>query len=338
MKIKINDKTFFFFNNFVVQMNLDSVASAFSFVARFNPNNVDHKILFKPLSFPKIEVFTDNDVLLLTGEIIDHDFNSQDAPDLVKISGYSKGGVLEDCNIPYSAYPLESNNRNLKEISEKLLKIYSLQLIIDSSVVNDSKLIYAKSVASPTQTIKDYLSQLTAQRNIVLSHNEKGDIVYFRPNTKGLPVISFNSNNTVKMSFNVRGQALFSETTILRQPSPENENLSPVDTIRNSSIGRLRTRVKTLSSGTDTDTSKAVKNELASQLGNLLLTIVIPRFENLRPGYIIEVQNAEIYLYNKTRFIIQSISYSQDNEKDEMTITSVVPEAYTGDAPKEIFV
>lgn len=337
MKIKINNKIFFFFNNFAVQMNLDAVASSFAFVARFNPDNKDHQVLFKPLSYPKIEVFTDDDRLLLTGEIINHDFNSQDAPELVKMSGYSKGGVLEDSNIPYSAYPLESNNRSLKDISERLLKIFDLKLKIDSSVTNDANLIYQKSVADPTETVKDYLSKLAAQRNIVMSHDEYGNIIYFKPNIKQSPKISFNTSNTTTMTISVKGQSIHSEITILRQPSSDNNNLTPVDTTKNSLLNRFRPKVKTLSSGTDTDTSKASQNELASELQNIALSITIPRFENLKPGDIIEVQNKEIYLYNKTKFMIQALSFSQNEKETSMTINAVIPEAFTGTAPKEIF-
>ena len=102
MKIRINNKKYFSFNNFSVQLNLDAVASSFSFIAKFDPDNADHKILFKPYSFPKIEVFKSDDTLLLTGVIVTHEFNSTAKPDLVKVSGYSTGGILEDVRVKTS--------------------------------------------------------------------------------------------------------------------------------------------------------------------------------------------------------------------------------------------
>jgi len=227
MKIRINNKTFFFFNNFSVKLILGSVASSFSFLARFNPNNLEHRILFKPLSFNKIEVFTDENRLLLTGIIVNHDFNSEKNPQLVKISGYSLGGVLEDNTIPLSLYPLESINRSLKDITERLLKAFNLKLLIDSSVLNEVNLIYKKTIASPTESIKNYISKLSSQRNIVLSHNEKGDIIFFRPNINLRPKILFNDKNTINISLLVKGQGLHSEISVLRQPSKDNNNLTP---------------------------------------------------------------------------------------------------------------
>ena len=150
MKIKINNKQFFFFNKFIIQRNLDSVASSFSFLANFNTENNDHKELFKPLSFQDIEIFDNEDKLLLTGTLVNFNFNSTSKPHLVKVSGYSKAGVLEDSNIPHSAYPLESINRSLEDISTRLLNIFGINLIIDDSVKPDAALIYPKSIASPT--------------------------------------------------------------------------------------------------------------------------------------------------------------------------------------------
>lgn len=338
MKITINNKKYFSFNNFSVQLNLDAVASSFSFIAKFDPDNVDHKELFRPLSFPKIEVFKDDGTLLLTGIIVTHEFNSTSKPDLVKVSGYSTGGILEDVNIPYSAYPLESINRSLKDISVRLMDLFGVQLIIDESVTREVNLIYKKSVASPTDTIKGYLSKLTAQRNIVMTHDNKGRVIYKKINTNGVSKIFFNTSNTTKISLGARGQSMHSEISVIRQPSDENKNLSPVDTIKNNLVGRFSPVVKTLSSGTDTDTSKAADNVLAAEIMNgISVNITAPRWENLLPGDIVDVQSEKAYLYNRTRMIIKSITFSENNTSNTMSLAVVLPESFTGEQPKDIF-
>lgn len=318
-------------------MKLDSVASTFAFVARFNPDNEDHKLLFKPLSYHAIEIFKSDNTLLLTGTILIHEFNSNDAPELVKISGYSKCGILEDVNIPYSAYPLESNNRTLKEISERLFNLFSIKLIVDASVLNDVNLVYGKSIAEPTDSIKTYIAKLTAQRNILMSHNSKGNIVFFRPNTAKASSLFLNAENCTNMAFTTKGQSFHSEISILRQPSSDGKNLTPVDTIKNQLINSFRPKVKTLSSGTDTDTSKASQNELASELQNVELVITLPRVEELKPGDIVDVQNKEIYLYERTKFMINSIVINENESKTNMVLNLTLPEAFTGKQPKNIF-
>lgn len=337
MKIKVNNKEFFFFNNFAVTRRLDAVASVFSVVGKFNPDNTQHVELFRPSEYQKIEVLTDTDVLLLTGKIVKYDFNSKDNPELVKISGYSLPGELEDCNIPYSAYPLESNNRSLKEIAEKLLDPFGLSLIIDSSVSNEVNLNYSKSVATATEPIKQYLAKLAAQRNVVLSHNEKGQVVLFRPNVKARPVLSLDTTNSTRMSLSFDGQKLHSDITVLRQPSPTNVRLTPVDTIKNPYTNSFRPKVRVMSSGTDTDTSRAADNVLAAELKAITVNVVLPRFEDVKPGDIIEVQNREIFLYNKTRFMLSAYTINENESKLTMTLSLTIPEAFTGGEFKNIF-
>ena len=337
MKIKINNKDFLFFNNFNVQLRFDSVASTFAFVSKFNPDNPEHKELFKPLSFNKIEIFKDSGDLLLTGVIVNFDFNSLAAPELVKESGYSLGGVLEDSNIPYTAYPLESLKRSLTDIAQKLLNLFELQMVVDASAKSEMELPYEKSVATPTESVKSYLSKLTSQRNIVLSHNAEGAVVFSKPSFNSRAKYFFNAENTLKMSLSVKSQGLHSKIWVLRQPSAENDNLSPVDTIENDLVKGFRPAVRTLSSGTDTDTAKAVKNVLASELKGISVKIEIDRWLDLTVGDLVEVENKEIYLYNRTKFVISSMALSENEKKESSKMTLNLPEAYTGDAVPNIF-
>lgn len=337
MRIKIDGKLFSFFNDVAIQLSLDSIASSFSLVCRFNPDNPDHREIFKPLSYKRIEIFDGTSEIVLTGIIVSHEFNASSSPELIKISGYSLGGVLEDVTIPQSAYPLESLKRSLKEITEKLIHIFGLKLVIYESVKKDANLIYDKSVAEPSETIKSYLAKLTAQRNIVLSHDAQGNIILFRPNVLARPSFFFNEQNTINVSLSINGQALHSEISVIRQPSVNNKNISPVDTIQNTMIGRRRTLVKVLNSGTDTDTANAASNTLAGQLKNIAIKVTIHNILNIKPGQIVEVQSPRAYLYSRTRLMVQSVNIKQNNESETMDLSLVLPETYNGSAPKNIF-
>ncbi|HET8827766.1 MAG TPA: hypothetical protein VFM79_00420 [Pelobium sp.] len=337
MKIKINGTYIKFFDEVAVTFNLGSVASVFSFVGRFNPDNPLHIKVFKPLSFSKVEIFSNDDELLLTGTMINHDFNSDARPQLWVLSGYSLPGILEDVNIPYDQYPLESLKRNLKDITEKLISTFGINLVVDGSVSQEVRIPFDKSVADPSESIKEYLSKIAGQRNIVMSHNEKGDLLYFRPDTKALPKMRFNVENTLSMAFSVKGQALHSDVTVLRQPSDENSNISPVDTVKNVMVNQFRPAVKVLSSGTDTATKKAADNELAAELQNITLKIEINKLLKLKPGNIVEVKNEEIFLFEYTRFMISSIALNEKTSSESSSLSLVLPESFTGETPKNIF-
>jgi prophage tail gpP-like protein len=195
----------------------------------------------------------------------------------VALSGYSLGGILEDCNIPLSAYPLESLQRSLKEISEKLLAIFNLRLVIAPNVSQQANAIYKKTVAEPSESIASYISKLASQRNIVLGHNENGDLVFFRPNANAAPKFFFTQNNTRNMGWSINGQGLHSSVEVLRQPSDDNEGVSLADSALNPLVRLKRPSVSVLSSGTETDTKFAADNKMASELANMVLSVEVEK-------------------------------------------------------------
>lgn len=349
MKIKINGKFYDYFNDVTIKKTLDAVASSFAFSVEFDLSNPIIRDLIRPLSFHKVEIF-DEDKLLLTGTIIKHTFSSESTSNMVILSGYSLGGVLEDCNIPYDSYPLESINRTLKEITTRLLKYFNLNLIVDKTVARECNQNIAKSVASPEDTVKGYLAKVAAQKNVVISHNEKGEIVFFRPVTTSLSKMLYTPENTDAMGNDVNGQSMHSTITTLRQPgkkkdggdailseSQEKQTLTPVDTINNQLIKSFRPAVSVLSSGSETDTSFGAKNILASELKNIAISFNLDRWDPIETGDIVDVINERIYLFNRTRFIVESITQSESSSSKSMIVTVVLPETFTGEQPKNIF-
>ncbi|MES2287276.1 MAG: hypothetical protein V4547_16410 [Bacteroidota bacterium] len=338
MKIKIGGKYFIYFNGFAVVQKLDSVASTFTFVARFDPTDKESRIMFKPYSYPDVEVYTDEGKLLLTGSIVTHEFNSDAAPKLVKVSGYSAGGILEDCQIPLANYPLENLQGNLKDISNKLLKIFDLSLKIDASAAKECSLNYEKSVCEPTETIKEYLSKLASQRNVVMSHDINGNIIYFKPNINAKSKYYFTDENTVDMALTANGQGLHSSVSVIRQPSHGNSGVETKDTVNITLCKKHRTSVKKMSSGEDTNTARAVKSAMAAELKSLGVRVSLSEWlEDIKCGDIVDIHNHEIYLFYRVRFIVTEIEYQQNQQEKTMDITVMLPEAFTGDIPKNIF-
>ena len=337
MIIKINGKNCTFFTEVSLQLKLDSIASVFSFKTRFNPENDDHKELFKPLQYYKVEIFNDSNKLIFTGTILNHSFQSNENINLLALSGYSLSGILEDVVIPTNQYPLESNNRNLKDIASRLCGFYGIGLVIDDSVKNETSTIFKKTTASATDTIKGYLSKLTSQKNIVLSHNAKGQVVLFKPNDNQKIRYYFNTGNTLSMTANYNGQAMHSHIACVRQPSQDNAGVSTVDSIQNPLIKAFRPTTKILSSGEDTDTRKAADNELASELKAIAITVNLKGlFEDIFPGEIVNIHCHEIYSFAYSRYMVSDVTLNKNEKQDTTTLNLVLPETYTGKVPKDI--
>lgn len=337
MKLKINGKFYDFFTDITVNYSLDSVASVFSFKSRFDPDNADHRAVFKPLSYNKVEIFDNEDSLLLTGVIVNTALGSDSKRELQSLSGYSKAGILEDCTIPVSSYPLEKVNVSLRDLIQLVIADFDLSFTVDQNVSSDMDILYPKTVAQPTETVKSYIAKLASQRNIIIGHNEKGNLRFFRPNQQSAPKLFLTASNTLKMSLDVSGQSFHSEISVIRQPSKDNTSLTPVDTISNPLVKIRRSLVKVLSSGSETETKKASDNALAGELKNIGISVTLNRVEKVYVGDLIEIQNPEIYLYNRTKLIIASISVKETQNSEEMILNLVLPESFTGEIPKNIF-
>ena len=338
MKIKIENKFFNHFSNLTLKFNLDTFASVFSFDARFDPFNVEHQKIFKPLTYPKIEIFSNDMDLLLTGNIVNNDFASSKTPQLVSFSGYTKSGILEDVTIPDSVYPLEKNNQSLSEISSQLLKPFEIGQLIERNVSNEMNLVYEKAVAQPTQSVASFLTQLASQRNIVIGHTKKGDVYYFKAFIGSKPVRSYDSSNLLSSKMAINGRAFHSDITVRRQPSDENVGVSTVDGVKNPNVEQIRSVCKILSSGDDTSTTQAAQNVLAAELRGIQLGLELPKIDtSILCGQIIEFINPELFIYKKQKFVINEIIYNEDSGEDTMTINCLTPEAFTGGIPANIF-
>lgn len=367
MKIKINGRDVEHFTEVSIQRSLDSIASVFSFRVRFNPENDDHKEMFKPLQYHKVEIFSDAKELMFTGTALNHSFDSDSGFNLLSISGYSLSGILEDVTIPPSMYPLESNNRSLKEIADSLCGAYGIEVVylLDSDAdingdfnknvgtkikaykkpkrnlkkTNNSEVnrIFKKTTARESDSVKSYISSLTSQRNIILSHNAKGQVVMFKPNVDAKPKYFFNKDNSLSMSSRWNGQAMHSQINVVRQPSKENAGVSTVDKADNPLIGKYRPTTKVLSSGEDTDTKKAADNELAAELKNIQVKVELQGlYEDIVPGDLINIHNHEIYSFAYSRWIVSSITLNKNENSETTSIDLVLPETYSGQIPKPI--
>lgn len=176
MEIRIAGHTFSQWNEATVTLKYDSVASTFSFNLYYDPTNAAHRKIFRPLSYHTCEIYHQG-VLLLTGTVLSHVFFSAGNPpvSLVRVSGYSKTGVLEDC--PCVEYPLQTNNTSFADIVRKMCKHYGINVVIDDEVAEACETIIPSSNPEPDDKIAQYLDKMATHLNVILSHDRFGNLV-----------------------------------------------------------------------------------------------------------------------------------------------------------------
>lgn len=338
-----------YFNAFRFNLVHDAVGSTFSFQFYFDPFDIELKELSCVTHFHEVTLEY-NDELFLTGVLTSQKFSQQSKKTLATFGGYSKPGVLEDCQIPPSIYPLQSNGLSLERIAQKcvqpFVRNYGLSMAIDPIVQSKMSGSFKNSTASATQTIKDYLTTLATQKDIIISHNEKGQLYFTMANTKQKPLFEIDTTKEAApgttLSLDYNGQSMHSHITVQKSASMDGGNAGSY-TIRNPYvIGSVyRPKVGSQTSGTDNDTKSAARRMLGDELRNLKLTITTDRWivdgKIIKPNNLISIYAPELYLYYKKDWFVESINFDGDNTKTTATINCVLPEVYNDEKVISVF-
>lgn len=343
MILKINDRIrnrqVTNFNNVSLSLRYDALASTFGFSYYFNPENPEHKELMCIGHYHECTIEYNNE-LLLTGQVLSENFNDSPQVQMVGLSGYSLPGVLEDSQIPTSIYPLQIDGLNLLQIAQKLCNPFKIKVVVDG-VADKMNEVFATTEAKETQSIKSFLSDLAVQKDIVITCNEKGELVFTKAKTELKPIAIFDGTipvTNMQLSFN--GQGMHSHITVMKQADEGNAGQ---ETIRNPYVinSVFRPKVITQSSGDDVDTKKVAKAALASELKNLKLTITLDRWtlnnKVIKPNNLITVENERIYLYKRANWFIENVDFSGNEKQQVCTLTCVLPEVYNNNIPEYLF-
>lgn len=336
------------FTEFNLDLEYDKLGSSFSFSFYFEPDNPEHKELACVSHYHTCEISHEGETLV-KGFAVSQSFYGEPAKRLCKISGYSLPGILEDSSIPPSLFPLQSDGVSLKTIAEKLTNPwktkYGLGVVIDPSVADIVSKPFKKSTAGENSTVGAYLVSLAQQKDIILSHDEKGNLLLTMAKTDGEPIVEFDYRNgeipgtSFDMTFS--GQGIHSHIYVQRQASVSGGNAG-YHTIKNPYCPIVfRPKVVSQSSGDDNDTEKVARRELAKELENITLTIETDRWiikgKVVRPNNVLTIIDPELYIYVKSKWFIRSVSLRGDASKTTATWNCVPPETVNGKYPVSIF-
>ena len=350
MRLKVNHRLaapvyYDYFNKFNFSLRYDAIASAFTFEYYFDPLNQEHAELFAVSHYHEA-IIEHNGETLLTGFIVSQKFKSNPQKNLAMIGGYSKTGVLEDCEIPPALYPLQSNGLNLEQIANKICAKFRINVVVDKEVSSKMSKAIKSTIAEHTDSIKNYLSKLTIQRKIVITHNEFGDLVFTEAKTNKEPIFDVIQGTIgTEMELMFDGQKLHSDITVMKESGSGGGNAGQY-TIENPFVPvayTYRPRVVTQSSGDENTIQEYAKQILATEIKSAItLTITTDRWEIngkiIKPNNTIWVENPEIFIYKKTKWFIEEITFTGDEKKTTAVLKCVLPCSYDNSTPENIFI
>jgi len=341
MILKIGSKKITRFESVSLNLKYDSVASTFSFNYYYD-NNESQVPELNEIGAYKTVTIEDNGLLILTGTILSHGFVDGPAKGLTAISGYSKPGVLEDCSIPISAYPLQSDNKTFSEIVSRLVKPFGIGYTVDPIVSGPANKPISVTTAEAGQSVKAYLAEVASQRNIILSHDANGSLLLTRAKENQAPKHNLTKYSATNWSLTFNGQTMHSEITVIKQASLDGGN-SGQSSVSNPFVrGVFRPLVKIQTSGDDVDTSLAARSALSDELRSITLSFTLSSWyidgEFVTPNIVVSVVNEEIGLVKKSDWFVEDVKFSGTATNQTCVLTCVLPSVHSTRIVKNIFV
>jgi len=325
MRIVINNQDYQNFTTYDLELNYSKIASVFSFSGLA-------ETLPAQLSYPSVEIYRTNEEdgseeLLLTGEILSKSETLTAKPTLTPVTGYSKTGVLEDCDMPTTS--VQFDNMTLREIVEQLINPFDLEYEVTANVQADFDKKYKKTTSEVNTKVKDFINSLTSQLNIILSHTNAGKLLFTRIEVESeTPAYTFIEGEAgfTAMSLAISGQNMHNFIKVVRQASSDSPDASEAS-ILNPYISKFRPKSKILTSGDTFSVDKAARMELNTELANIKITIESLIF--VRPGKLVYISAPSLGINGYSVFLVETTSVKGTVSSETYTLNCVLADAYS---------
>lgn len=329
MILTIENQDYSYFTSYVIEKKFNQIADTFEFKTN-KRLDIDYSTL------PECQINRDGN-LLMTGYVFAPPLVLSPKPTEISLLGYSKPGILEDSSISEQSYPLQFDNMNLIDIAEKLLKPYKIDFTWNGNVLEDLNKKYTKTTVMPGTSVKQYLSDLASQRNIFLTSNELGEIVFMRyERSKYLPVAWFKEGeDSIKSaSLSIDSQNMHSEIKVLKQATKDNSDSAEYK-ITNPYMKRYKSLISVSNSGDIFDVDKAARNILSQELRGIQINLVVNKFVDT--GRTIMLNAPSFNINTDVELFVEAVTINGTVNTEEYQLTCVLPQVYNDEPVTNIF-
>lgn len=335
IKLAVGSNEFKFWGSIQITRNIDTF-DTFSFDAPFG-ENAGIRDIIKPLEFKPGELFID-DELLSTIVLIDPrptigNDNS------ITVDGYAKPGVLNDCSIKHSDYPIEFTDQTLEQIAKTLAGFYD----VDVEFSETCSIVFEKVKLEAGQPPLNFLIKLAKDRSFLISNTEPGKLLFWKADSNPVSTtLKQGQTPLISVTPNINPQGYFSEITGL---SPGKLGLDvefESVTIDNPNLSVNRPNVFKLKQHlSGADLQNAVKWQTGLMIGNAIgYSINVQGLRDERddiwkPNTHINLTAPGAYIDNETTFLIKNLTLNKGSAENT-TMNLVLPESYSGEIPPRL--
>ena len=338
--ILINGKKFDYWDQVVINRVIDSIDS----IALSAPLEVEapgFKESFKPLAFNDITVML-GDSPLFTGTMVNVQPSLTSNSKRVTATGYSKPGVLNDCTPPAATTTLnalEFSGQGLIEISKAICDPFGIATKFEV----EQGSIFEQVACTPVENVLDFLSKLTKQRNIIMSSNESGELLFLQETKNYNPVAVLREGEPPleSISVNFNPQSYYSDITGI-EPTIIGFLEGQKYTVKNTNLDKIRPMSFMVNDTNAGDLKSAVEARAGRMYANTVkYDVTLPTWrdsnnELWKPNTIIKVIAPDVMIYKEYDFLIRSVEFTKTAESEVSRLSLVLPGSYSGRIPEEL--
>lgn len=336
ISILIDGNLFSFFTDYSITFEIDTF-DTFSFSAPFDDSIQIYREVFRPFSYKPISIYYGKK-LIFTGVLLAPESGALPDRRELSISGYSKPGILNDCMMPITSFPLEFNNQTLEQITSVLCKPYGIKYRFLVSSGNS----FEKVSIEIDKSVFSFLSELAKQRGLLITNDSAGKLVFWKSEL-GNPLASFKEGElpfiSCMPSFDY--QNMYSHITGISKTTESKD--SAKYTYQNkylTKLGIMRNYNCVIDDVKNSDIKQAVLSKAGRMFGESASYELTIQGHKNREGNIfqkntsITVYSPGAMIYRETEFLIKSMTLSRTVEGDTTEFSLVLPGAYTGQIPE----
>ena len=333
--VLIEGQRFRFWQNIRITRAIDAMDTV-EFIAPFDFEAPSFRETFRPFSYKSAKV-TVGGVPLFTGTMVGVVPMINPTRKVVSISAYSLPGVLNDCTAPASAFPLEFNDQNLRDIASKLAGLFGLAVSFD----DDPGAVFEREALEPGKKVLPFLAGLAKQRNLIISSTPTGELLFLKSTDAGQPVARLRQGEPPLLSVTpfFSPQEYYSHITGLE---PVIVGLAGSQfTVKNPRLsGVVRPLTFEPSDSVTADVKSAVEAKAGRMFGNASsysLTVTTWRDANGNlwvPNSTITLFAPDAMVYSEYAFIVRSVEFTRERASETAILNLVIPGSFSGKMPE----
>ena len=339
------------FSDESVLLTIDNVGNGFSFNIPFFPGTKEYRDLFRPKKYQDTQIYIGEN-LVLNGRAEKITPSLTDTLNSVNVQGRSKTGSLVDCTFEKDD-TMEFKAAALDEIANTVVSKFGLE----TSFPDGFGAIFEKAgPGSPTETIFNFLQNLSRQRSLLMSQTPDGKLLFRRAKTSGVPIAELieGHQGIIISTATYDGTKRFSSYDVFGQEAGKNDNFArllaailkkPIEVPAGVDVTDpliFAIRPKSIKAN-DTNQGNIEDVAIWTLTSDIAASIDIPiGYEGwLRPdgklwveNELVLVQAPSLMIYKPYVMLIKSVNFNSGPDSKSVELGLTIPEAYSGKVPE----